>query len=223
MNRLIREGLSWPAVCALVAAGLVLLTACGGGGEREATTDGAGQADAVAAQGEEIPTVEVQTRWAYGNANDLQSLIGSSDEVFVGSVTRVLGQSEGEQAPRMNNGRRGLPLTSFEVTVKSAQIGSLTPGDTVVIEQAGGITEVSGGSRVSIVLEGDKLLENGAEYLFFADRKANGNLTVPPFGRLQVGGDGSLEPLAAWSRLGALRQLSGLSASGAAARIGQAQ
>jgi hypothetical protein len=73
---------------------------------------------------------------------------------------------------------------------------------------------------MSIILEHDKLLLEGAEYLFFAAYKNNGKLSVQPFGRLQVGGDGSLEPLPVWSGLGALRQLTGLTASEAASRVG---
>ena len=137
--------------------------------------------------------------------------------MFFGRVTAVIGQVETKVGP---GGRGTLPLTSFEVNVTQALGGTLAQGSTVIIEQVGGITEVSGGAQTSIILEGDKRLEAGAEYLFFADRKPNGNLTAPPFGRLQVGTDGALIVIPRWSDLGALQQLAGLQASAAASRVG---
>ncbi len=55
--------------------------------------------------------------------------------------------------------------------------------------------------------------------MFFADYKSNGNLTSPPFGRLEVGAGGDLQPLDEWTRLGALRQLSDLSVDGAVVAV----
>jgi hypothetical protein len=167
----------------------------------------------------EPETIEIPTRWASANARDLRTLVRTSDEVFLGRVTRLLGQSEADQPPGASGSRAPLPLTRFEITVTRALSGTLAAGDAVVIEQIGGTIEVSGGGRATMVLEDDEPLENGAQYLFFADYKPNGNLTAPPFGRLQAGQDGSLQPLAPWGDLGALRELTGLSASDAAARI----
>ena len=169
---------------------------------------------------EALSTITVPARWASANANDLRSLIRSSDEVFFGRVTRVLGQRQANQPRGANSDRQGLPLTSFEITVASAVAGTVSPGAAVVIDQVGGTVVAPGGTRRYVVLEADQLLEGGAEYLFFADRMPDGNLTVPPFGRLEVGTDGLLEPLLVWSRLGALQELAGLSSSAAAARVG---
>jgi hypothetical protein len=184
----------------------MLLAACGGGGADSSTSTQHG-------------SIEIPTRWAYGNASDLRSLMRTSDEVFFGRVSRVLGQSEAEMSPEVNSGRQGPPLTNFEVTVTNAMTGTLAPGASVIIEQFGGTTAISGGAQVTVVLDGDRLLEDGVSYLFFADRKPNGHLTVPPFGRLQVAADGRLQPLPVWSDLGALRLLNGLSPAAAAAKL----
>jgi hypothetical protein len=205
-----------PAVAALS----VFVFACGGGAD--APVSGAPGGDTTATHEDELHA-EIPTRWAYGNASDLRSLIQSSDEVFLGRVTRVLGQHPVADPAGMAGGREAVPLTSFEVSVEKVLAGTLSPAAKVEIEQAGGLMEGPGGARTRVVLEGDKLLESGAAYLFFADYKANGKLSVPPFGRLQVMGDGSLQALAAWDDLGALKQLSGLSTSGAAARVEGAQ
>jgi hypothetical protein len=219
VDKIARAKLSWLLILS-VAVLSVFVFACGGGADDP--EGGAPGGDTTAAQGEGLHTEEIPTHWAYGNANDLRTLLQASDEVFFGRVTSVLGQSEAEPPPGSTINRAGLPITSFEITVDSVLGGALSPGATAVMEQAGGTIETSDGATVRIVLEGDKLLENGAEYLFFADYKANGNLTVPPFGRLQVSPDGSLEPLPVWSELSALEQLTGLTASAAASRVEQA-
>ena len=197
----------------------LLVVACGGEGQG----DGAGRNDANAVPGHASHTQEVPTHWASGNAKDLRALLRTSDEVFFGRVTGVLGQSEVELPASIAKDRVGLPITSFEITVERVMAGGLAPGASVVVEQVGGTIETSGGATMSIILQHDTLLLEGAEYLFFAAYKNNGKLSVAPFGRLQISADGSLEPLPVWSGLGALRQLTGLTASEAAARVGQAQ
>jgi len=199
---------------------IALLTlACGDGTQGNGTPGG----DASEALEETPRTEEVATHWASGNANDLRTLLHTSDEVFFGRVAHVLGQSETELPPGIAKDRAALPITSFEIAVESVMAGSLSPGAPVVIEQVGGTIDTSAGARMSIILEHDKLLVEDAEYLFFAAYKSNGTLSVAPFGRLQVSRDGSLEPLPIWSDLGALRQLSGLTASDAASRVRQSQ
>jgi hypothetical protein len=197
----------------------LLVVACGGEGQG----DGAGRDDANTVPGYASQTQEVPTHWASGNAKDLRALLRTSDEVFFGRVTGVLGQSEIELPASIAKARAGLPITSFEITVESVMAGGLAPGASVLVEQVGGTIETSGGGSMNIILEHDKLLLPGAEYLFFAAYKNNGKLSVPPFGRLQVTADGSLEPLPVWSEMGALRQLTGLTASQATSRVGAAQ
>jgi hypothetical protein len=197
----------------------LLVVACGGEGQG----GGARRDDANAVPGQVSHTQVVPTHWASGNGNDLPALLRTSDEAFFGRVTGVLGQSEVELPASIAKDRAGLPITSFEITVERVVAGGLSSGATVVVEQVGGTIEISGGTTMSIILEHDKLLLEGAEYLFFAAYKNNGKLSVPPFGRLQVSADGSLEPLPIWSGLGALRQLTGLTSSEAASRVGQAQ
>jgi hypothetical protein len=196
------------------------LVACGGAAQNE-STDAGEVRDAVDEGG--LQLVEIPARWATANAADLRALIRSSDEVFLGRVTGVVGQSEADRPPGMNPRRQALPVTSFEVFVTEAHVGNLARAETVIIEQVGGTIPVQGGGASRVVLEGDEVLERGAEYLFFADRKADGALTVPPFGRLQVRGDGSLAALEQWSGLGALQQLTGLSVSAAVAKVERAR
>jgi hypothetical protein len=74
---------------------------------------------------------------------------------------------------------------------------------------------------VSVILAGDEPLQTGATYVFFADYKPNGNLTVPPFGRLQAEA-GGLAPLPEWTNMGALRELTGVPVDDAAAVIEEA-
>jgi hypothetical protein len=109
------------------------------------------------------------------------------------------------------------------VSVTRPISGTFAAGSSTVVEQIDGTIPGPDGSPVSVILEGDEPLQSGATYMFFADYKPDGNLTSPPFGRLEVGAGGDLQPLAEWTRLGALRQLSELSVDGAAAAVKDAE
>ncbi len=156
-----------------------------------------------------ITTVRVPARWASANAADLRTLVHSTDAVFAGRVARLAGQRDEPLLPSASAaaGGRSFPVSVFDVTVTRPIQGDVAGGMTVNIEQAGGISQRPDGSSVRFVLESDELLEPGLEYVFFANRRPDGSLTVAPFARLQVTPDGLLAPLPAWSSLGALQQL----------------
>jgi hypothetical protein len=162
----------------------------------------------------EPETIEIPTRWASANARDLRTLVAASDEVFVGRVVRLEGQTDqpvpgaggvGERQPTT------FPVSRFEVRVVRQATGGLGAGTMVIIEQAGGVTTQPDGTEARLILDGDEPLKVGATYLFFATRKPNGSLTAPPFGRLVVGASGRLDPVGPWSSLGAIQELTGLS------------
>jgi len=194
---------------ALIAASSILslfIGACGGGAGDSASSS-------------EPQTIEISTRWASANANDLPTLIAASDAVFVGRVGRLVEVREETLIPgtgsspvpgKPGRGETTVPVSVFEVTVGRSARGGLVRGSTVSFEQAGGLT-YRNGSPVRFELEGDEPLQPGGEYLFFAVYKPNGSLSAPPYARLQVTAEGLL-PQEPWARLGALQLLSGLSA-----------
>ncbi len=204
---------------ALVASAgwlLLLVSACGGGGEREATTTDGAQADTVAAQGEELPVVEVHALWAWGDAENLGTLTASADVVFRGRVIALKGQSPAiPQAGGAEAGGPGprwadFPVSQFEVHVEKVISGTLNPGSTVIFEQAGGVQTRPDGSQVRLVLERDELVAVGEKYLFFAKIREDGVLEAAPFARMKVSADGRLSAGAGWQQLGALQHLSRL-------------
>jgi hypothetical protein len=202
------------AVLAALAIMSALAVACGGSDSGSSSDHGVAN-EAAPAPG---APAEVPTRWASAIANDLPSLLDSSDEVFVGRVTRVTGQrDEPAGAPRT------FPITRYEVSVEQSISGTLTPGAAVVVEQGGGTIRSSDGTETRVILHGDEFLVPGASYLFFAGYKSNGTLAAPPFSRLRVAADGALHPLHHWASLGALQQLAGLSAVEAARAVGEAE
>jgi hypothetical protein len=140
--------------------------------------------------------------------------------VFVGEVTRSAVQQEVEVG---TSGalKSQIPLSSFEVRVTSPLVGELSEGDTVVVEQPGGVVNQTSGDVVA-VLEGDELLSVGETYLFFSARKESGALSTPPFGRFKVGNAGELTSLPQWKDLPAAQELSRLGAAQGAAAIEEA-
>ena len=189
------------ALLTLTALTLALFSACGGGGSNdEATSD-------------DPQVIEVPTRWASGNANDLASLVATSDEVFTARVERLAGTREegilggtGEST----GGKRGstFPITSYDITITRSFVGDRAVGSAATLEQAGGVSADTG---ARMMLENDPPVEVGKEYLFFATVTDAGALTTPPYGRLEVG-PGRLTAVGPWGELGALKQLADVSA-----------
>ncbi len=193
---------------------LILLAACGGGSD--GPEDGARADGTTAAPGEELPTVAMPARWASADAERLDTLIGSSDVVFSGTVVALKGQrpvgasQPGGEEPGAASAPRfaDLPVSQFEVRVESLISGELTPGAAVTLEQLGGVEIGPDGTQVRIQLEGDALLQVGQKYLFFGSFQENGSIVVAPFGRMKVQPNGSLVAEPGWGHLGALAELS---------------
>ena len=204
-----------------VACVVALTVACGSGDD--SVRDDASGSEPVAA--EDLPLVEIPTRWASANARDMQTLIASTGTVFIGEVTGVSQRiTEVGAAPSGGPGRpAAVPISQFQVTVVQSLRGAPVAGESVVVEQPGGVTTRVDGSQARIVLEGDEPIQVGRTYLFFASARADGILTTAPFGRFVVGADGSLESPGAFSASGVARQLSGLSLEEAAAEVRNAR
>lgn len=187
------------AIARFVAAGLtalavLLMVACGSSGKEPS--------------GASDPDVEViGTRWATAEAANVRALVASSEAVFVARVTQELPQRT-ETLPGPADRpveSRTFPISRYEAVVESSVSGSVAPGTTVVIEQAGG--EDPGDGHL-VMLEGDELITPGT-YVFFATQKENGSWTSAPYGRLEVTGDGSLEAAEEWQSLPASEALDG--------------
>jgi hypothetical protein len=178
------------------------------------------------------PIVEVAARWATANARDIQTLVSTTDAVFVGEVTALSGQRE-ERLGRAGNDGAGsntaekpatrrsadFPISIYAVLVQRSLGGALVEGSTVVLEQPGGLTTRADGSQASIILEGDQMLEAGSTYLFFASVQPYGVVTSAPFARFVVSNDGSLAPLKTWAHLPAAQRLASLSVEEAAVEV----
>jgi hypothetical protein len=168
--------------------------------------------------------VHVPTRWATGNASDLNTLVASSGTVFVGRVAALketrLEDPFGGVGPAGERPR--LPVSLFEVLVEASLAGGTSAGSTVVVEQVGGVAINPDGNRTRYVFGGDEPMAVGERYLFFAATNSNGNLVSAPFGRIAVGQDGTLVPAVTWTELGAVRQLSGLRVEEAGREVAEA-
>lgn len=197
---------------ALVILGVVAVAACGGGGDETSLTSATTE------------TVAIPARWATANAASARTLADSSDQVFVGTVVRKTGQETLDvrsMAPADDPGAdRTLPLSLFEVRVDESVAGDLGIGTLVVMEQLGGVHTRGDGSEVLVVLDGDEPLEEGAQYVFFADdsKTTPGRIGSSPFARMKVTG-GGLEAMERWRDLGATQELTagGLESARAAA------
>jgi hypothetical protein len=222
VNTATRSYLVWPVVLAIAAFG-ALVSACGGGAD--APAGGATSSSMAAQQREALPTIEVQSLWAWGDAARLETLTSSADVVFRGSVVALKGQrlvlstpgsgEPGAAAPRWAD----MPVSQFQVRVESISSGNLPPDATVTLEQLGGVQTQPDGTQVRIMLEGDEPIEVGLTYLFFASFQEDGSMVVPPFGRMKVRADSTLAAEQAWAHLGALQQLSDLHLGDAERRI----
>jgi len=204
-------------VALLAFASVLLLAACGGnsGGSTSST---------------QPEVIEIPTRWASANANDLSSLVASSDEVFIARVKALTGVRDQTILPGSDStvpGKPGrdpssLPVSVYEIVITQSFTGSHAAGSTATFEQVGGLVDQDG-ATVRLMLDGDPPVEVGKTYLLFISRKSNGALSAPPYGRLEVTVDGRLAPLTRWAGLGALQRLSQVTAEQAGSEIDAAR
>jgi hypothetical protein len=225
VNGLNRPNLNWLLI--LASAGLSLFVfACGGGADvPEGVAPGG---DTAATQDEELPTLEMPSLWAWGDAERLDTLIASADVVFTGNVLTLKGQrpvlsQPGGAEPEAPGPRwADIPVSEFEVQVESVVAGNLAAGTVVPLEQLGGVETMPDGSRVRLALEGDEPIQVGQTYLLFASFQENGSIVASPFGRLKVQANGGLAAEQDWAHLGALQQLSRMRLGDAERQIGVA-
>ncbi len=181
----------------------------------------------------EYTTQEVPARWSVANAESLATLVGSSDAVFTGTVTRQTGQRSeplgpaaplGPPAPDQpaSGGPSGFPVSVFEVRVNEPLVGGLVAGQTVTMEQLGGIVPAGDGQDARLVLEGDTPLTSGRQYLFFATVKPNGAYSSAPYAKIPIY-EGGLSVDVAWAHLPAVAAIAGHRADRAAQEIRDAQ
>lgn len=215
---------------------LALLAACGGASQPSS--------DPASASLDELPVAELGTRWATDRASSLNVLVASTDWQFTGEVIGLDHQETVDLVPDVpgatpapphpdkplpaNDGPPPLPVSYWEVRVTEVIAGDLSPGDTILVRQMGGIHEQSDGSLIRVQFESDPPLEPSEEYLFFTQASSNGVVQTSPLKRMRVAGDGSYTAEAGWAELGAMSEISSLSSfsankaiQAAAAGVGQ--
>jgi hypothetical protein len=207
-----RPNLTWLLIMAVAGLSLFVFACGGGASEAPEAAEPAGHHSPV--QGEDLPTVVLPARWAWGDAEQLGTLTNSADVVFRGTVvalraqTPVLQQGSGaaEGGPRWAD----FPVSRFEVAVESSVSGGLASGSSVILQQLGGVETRPDGTQVRLMLKGDQPIQVGQKYLFFGSYQGDETIEAPPFGRMRVEADGSLAAEAGWEHMGALEQLSRL-------------
>ncbi len=206
---------------AVLAAPLLLVLAC------------SGSSSSVNETPVDYATQVVPARWSVANAESLATLVRSSDAVFIGTITRQTGQRSeplsptalfGPPAPDQSasGGPPGFPVSVFEVRVNEPLVGGLAVGQTVTMEQLGGIVPAGDGQDVRVVLEGDTPLTSGRQYLFFATVKPNGAYSSAPYAKIPIY-EGALSADVAWADLPAIAAIAGQRADSAAQEIRDAQ
>jgi hypothetical protein len=125
-----------------------------------------GDEDADAARKDGQPVVQQEILYTYDFFDERRVAVYSRD-VFVGRVVGVVGhQPLKTSIPKDNEG----PQTQYAIEVTEVLKGSLSPGESLTVNQLGGRDEESG---KTIVVEGvrgdahatDALLKPGGEYL----------------------------------------------------------
>ncbi len=178
-------------------------------------------------------TQVVPARWSVANTESLATLVSSSDAVFIGTITRQTGQRSEPSGLAVPLGppdsdrpgideRRGFPVSVFDVHVSGSLVGGLAVGQTVTMEQLGGIVPADGGQDLRVVLEGDTPLTPGRQYLFFATIKPNGTYSSTPYAKIPIV-EGILSVDAGWANLPAIAAIDGQRADYAAQEIRNAQ
>lgn len=219
-----------PPALLLVPLSLILavLAACGGAESQSSSEPASASVD-------DIPVAEIGTRWATARADSLETLVASTDWQFTAEVIGLDHQEEIDLVPDApgatpappnpdkpvpaNDGPPPMPVSYWEVRVTDVIIGDLSPGDTLLIRQMGGVHEQSDGSLIRVQFEHDPPLEPGEEYLFFTQASTRGVVQTSPFKRMRVTEGGSYSAEAGWSGMGAMAELSSLGSPGAKSAI----
>ena len=198
MGHLFRARFAALTVLALAA---VLLAGCGSSGNTatvERDADG-------------LPVARVAARYATALANDLDTLVASTDATFAGEVIgtgqkRYLQIGQGPEQP--------LPISVFVVRVE-ASTGQPAVGSVVKVEQLGGVTI---GGEVRVLLIGDTAMSVGSRYLFFARQDGPKTFSASAFARFPIE-DGRVTAPTGWEATGASQALAGVTTAEAIARL----
>jgi hypothetical protein len=207
---------------------LAVLGACGG-------ADSQPSGEPAAASLDDLPVAELGTRWATASADSLETLVASTDWQFTAEVIGLDHQEQIDVVPDVpgatpappdpdkpipaNDGPPPFPVSYWEVRVVDVLAGDLTPGDTVIVRQMGGVHEQSDGSLVRVQFEHDPPLEPGEQYLFFTRASSNGVVQTSPFMRMRAAADGSYAAEGGWADMGAMSEISSLGQAGARSAI----
>jgi hypothetical protein len=216
----------------IVALGLVGCTQVSRGPNRAEPV--ASHADVAMLQ-PQIKTIGF-ARWPLAYAKSLKEFTGSYSTIVVGVVTAAHDLSApAEEASNHPQGdplpaghpKAGLQLrpyvagedpptlTGYAVTVNTVIKGVISPGDTLKINQAGGMLK-----GVAYQVEHDPVIQVGATYLFFLNDADGSALEGPPYGRFQIGKDNRLTPVdPSWEYLGAVQELSSLTMNDALGKM----
>lgn len=192
-----------PSVVLLVVAVLGLLWA-GCGSEQDSPRP-------------EVEVVTITARWATEGAQSLDGLLESNPLVFVATVEgqRVRAHSRGgpdEPAKSPVQVLDNLPISLFSVRVERSWSPDLSVGETVIVQQVGGMLNRSDGSHVEIRIDTDSPLSEGTTYLFFSQRSPSqpDHLVTWPFARLELDATAKFRPLEGWRDFGGVHELAGL-------------
>jgi len=172
---------------------------------------------------DEIPVVRVSAQWAAGPATDVALLLETYPTVLVGPVDKRIGQSDGDLTSGLEqlNAFPELPVTFFDVTVEVALSNDISVGDSLTVQQAGGIVTLASGQNARLLLEQDEALVVGNKYMFFLTPSPidENVLVTSPFARLSMSGDGRFEPLPGWENMAAMSTLAELNIQQAGAVV----
>lgn len=144
-------------LCLVLAA----LAACGSAASERSSEPAVASFDG-------LPIAEIGTRWATDQAQSLQTLVASTDWHFTAEVISLDHQEAIDLVPDVpgetpapyhpdkpipaNDGPPPFPVSYWEARVIEVFSGDLSPGDTVLIRQMGGVHEQSTGEIIRVLL-----------------------------------------------------------------------
>ena len=122
--------------------------------------------------------VEVHTN-AIADFNDQKQVAGASHNIFIGEITKQIG----------NKSRGSIPETQYEVKVLKDIKGKQK--NKIVLNQQGGYRENAEGQEELVLVEGDKLLQEGKLYLFATrySEEDNWHTVIPNAGDILIDGE----------------------------------
>jgi hypothetical protein len=127
--------------------------------------------DKLESKGSYVYTV---SEWVY-NSDDLRSVIGYMDYVFVGTVTEMNETRYDEGAKTVDGEPLGDPHTHYMVQVTENIKGNLRTDEPIEIVRNGGVTK---DGKSIVEFEGSRLPRVGKVYVFCAFDKSDGRIGI---------------------------------------------